>query len=73
MPWDYALDEYETSILRKLSEVLSINSVYDPRIFQIFDEVMMNCKFTNTNKVEQNLLDRLVEFMPYVYQEMVIK
>lgn len=33
----------------------------------------MNCKFTNVNKVDMTLVDKLVQFIPSVYQSMITK
>jgi hypothetical protein len=73
MPCTYSLDDYETSILKEIGGILDENNMYDPRIFQLLDEIIMNCKFTNINKVDSVLLENIIEFIPCVYQSMITK
>jgi len=59
--------------LRQFTEIADVDNVYDPRIFQVLDEGMMNCKFNNLTKVSSSFIETISSFLPYVYQEMVKK
>ena len=73
MPCSYSLDEYETLILKEISHMLTENNIYNPQILLLLDEIMMNCKFTNINKVDLNLLENLIYIIPFTYQNMAQK
>jgi hypothetical protein len=73
MPCAESLDDYEVSLLRELVSVFDESNLYNPKIYLLLDEILMNCKFTNINKVDSILIQQIVAFIPSVYQNMITK
>jgi len=82
MPCTYTLDDYEVNILKELKALLSQKKFYDSTetnsetdfsLFYLLDEVTLNCKFININKVDTSLLETLFEFIAFVFRNMETK
>ena len=64
MPCTLTLDDYESTIIKELSLVMDEDHLYDIKLQQLLDETMMNCKFTNINKVDPLMIKQIVSFLP---------
>ncbi|CAI2367775.1 unnamed protein product [Moneuplotes crassus] len=73
MPCNSSIDDYDAYMVKEFENVAEVDNIFDPRLFEILDEAIMNCKFTNTSKVSSKLLDILSGLLPYIFTQMVNK